>query len=55
MKTCDRTVLSLGSDPHGDIVYLDEDAFPLPVGMRNAEEAIFDQLPAGRTPGCKRG
>jgi len=23
--------------------------------MRNAEEAIFDQLPAGRTPGCKIG
>jgi len=55
MKTCDRTVLSLGSDPRGDIVDLDEDAFPLPVGMRNAEEAIFDQLPAGRTPGCKIG
>jgi hypothetical protein len=47
--------LSLGSDPRGDIVDLDEDAFPLPVGMSNAEEAIFDQLPAGRTPGCKRG
>jgi len=49
------TVLSLGSDPRGDIVDLDEDAFPLPVGMRNAAEAIFDQLPAGRTPGCKIG
>lgn len=49
------TVLSLGSDPRGDIVDLDEDAFPLPVGMRNAEEAIYDQLPAGRTPGCKIG
>src|SRR5436190_10011661 len=32
------TVLSLGSDPRGDIVDLDEDAFPLPVGMRNAAE-----------------
>src|SRR5262245_47788808 len=49
------TVLSLGSDPRGDIVDLDKDAFPLPVGMRHAAEAIFDQLPAGRTPGCKRG
>jgi len=49
------TVLSLGGDPCGDIVDLDEDAFPLPVGMRHAAEAIFDQLPAGRTPGCKRG
>ena len=33
MKTCDRTVLSLGSDPRGDIVDLDEDALPLPVGL----------------------
>jgi hypothetical protein len=23
--------------------------------VRNAGEAIFDQLPAGRTPGCKIG
>jgi hypothetical protein len=53
MKTCDRTVLSLGSDPRGDIVDLDEDAFPLPVWMRNAAEAIFDQLPAGRTPAAR--
>jgi len=50
-----QAVLSLGSDPRGNIVDRDEDAFPLPVGMRNAEEAIFDQLPAGRTPGCKIG
>ena len=49
------TVLSLGSDPRGDIVDLDEDAFLLPVGMSNAAEASFDQLPAGRTPGCKIG
>jgi hypothetical protein len=31
------TVLSLGSALRGDIVALNEDAFPLPVGMRNAE------------------
>src|SRR5262245_26232826 len=49
------TVLSLGSDPRDDIVELDEDAFPLPVERSKAEEASFDQLPAGRTPGCKRG
>ena len=30
-------------------------AFPLPVGMSNAGEAIFDQLPAGRTLGCTIG
>ena len=45
------TVLSLSSAPCGDIVDLDEDACPLPVGMSNAEEAICDQLPAGRTLG----
>jgi hypothetical protein len=27
-----QAVLSLGSDPRGDIVDLDEDAFPLPLG-----------------------
>jgi hypothetical protein len=52
-----RKLSHVQSEPqqHGDIVDLDKDAFPLPVGMSNAEEAIFDQLPAGRTPGCKHG
>src|SRR5437764_1213277 len=48
-----QAVLRLGSDPRGDIVDLDDDAFPLPVGVSNAGEAIFDQRPAGRTLGCK--
>ena len=46
-----QAVLSLGSDQRGDIVDLDEDACPLPVGVSKAGEAIFDQLPAGRTLG----
>ena len=50
-----QAVLSLGSDPRGDIIDRDEDALPLPVGVSNAGEAIFDQRPAGRTLGCKIG
>jgi len=36
-----QAVLRLGSDPRGDIVDLDEDALPLPVGVSNAAEALF--------------
>src|SRR3989442_13585642 len=44
-----QAVLSLGSDPRGDIVDLDEDARPLPVGGGKAGEAIFAPLAAGCT------
>src|SRR5256884_9329043 len=50
-----QAVLSLGSDPRGDIVDLDEDACPLPVGVSKAGEGIFDQLPGGRTLGGTAG
>jgi hypothetical protein len=50
-----QAVLSLSSDPRGEIVDRDEDALPLPVRVSNAAEAIFDQLPAGRTLGGTRG
>src|SRR5215475_14911880 len=46
-----QAVLSLGSDPRGDIIDRDEDALPLPVGVSNAGEAIVDQRPASRTLG----
>jgi hypothetical protein len=37
-----QAVLSLGSGPRGNIVDLDEDASPLPVGVSKAGEALFD-------------
>jgi len=50
-----QAVLRLGSDPRGNIVDRDEDALPLPVEVRTAEEAICDQRPAGRTLGGTLG
>ena len=50
-----QAVLSLGSAPRGNIVDRDEDALPLPVDVSKAEEAIFDQLRAGRTLGGTTG
>jgi hypothetical protein len=37
-----QAVLSLSSDPRGNIVDLDDNAFPLPAGVSHAEETIFD-------------
>jgi hypothetical protein len=50
-----QAVLSLGSAPRGNIVDRNEDALPLPVDVSKAEEAIFDQLRAGRTLGGTTG
>src|SRR4030095_13732402 len=50
-----QAVLRLGSAPRGNIVDRDEDALPLPVDVSKAEEAIFDQLRAGRTLGGTTG